>query len=293
MILRRFFLTIALLAALPVTAVAASAAEPIPVVVSLLPQKYFVEAVGGDRVSVSVMVRPGHNEATYEPTPRQMTALAGARLYFSVGVPFERAWLPKVTAAHPNLVMVDTARGLTLRPLEEHGHGDGDHHHEAGELDPHVWTSPPLAARMGETIRDALSAVDPARAAAYAVDCARFVDEMQRLDADIRAALTGLSRRRFMVFHPSWGYFAATYGLTQIAIEGEGKTPSARRLAALIDAARREKVGAIFVQPQFDRRTAEAVAAEVGAKVMVADPLAADYADNLRRVAAQLAGEMR
>jgi zinc transport system substrate-binding protein len=87
-----------------------------------------------------------------------------------------------------------------------------------------------------------------------------------------------------MVFHPAWGYFADTYGLTQVPIEREGKEPGARALAALIDQAKREKTQVVFVQPQFDKRSAVQVAQAIGGAVVAVDPLAPDYIDNLRRV---------
>ena len=97
----------------------------------------------------------------------------------------------------------------------------------------------------------------------------------------------------FLVVHPSWGYFADTYELIQVPIENEGKAPGARTLTTLIEQAKREKVKVIFVQPQFDKRTATQLASAIGAQVIAIDPLASDYADNLREVARRITAALQ
>ena len=164
--------------------------------------------------------------------------------------------------------------------------GDHDHGHEA---DPHVWTSPPLVAEIAAHIRDQLAQRDEDLAADYDRNYLAFRTELENLDRQIRALLLPLEKRSFMVFHPSWGYFAETYDLVQIAIEDEGKTPGARSLAGLIEQARKTGTTAIFVQPQTDRRMAQQIAREIDAEVIVIDPLASDYTSNLLFVAQQIA----
>jgi zinc transport system substrate-binding protein len=260
---------------------AIAADGPLSVFVSVVPLKTCVERIGGDQVQVEVMVPPGHSPATYDPTPRQVSALSDADLYVRVGVPFEDAWMQRIRAASPEMAVLDVRDGLMLRPQGKHD--DGDHRH--GAMDAHVWTSPRQVQRMAAGIRDALSGLAPQYAARFAANHDAFVADLDALDQELRARLSGLRNRRFLVFHPAWGYFADTYGLTQIAIEHEGKEPGARALAALIDQARREHVAVIFVQPQFNRRAAEQVAAAIRGRVEVIDPLAADYFRNLRHVA--------
>jgi zinc transport system substrate-binding protein len=260
------------------------ATESLLVFTSVVPLKTFVERVGGGRVEVQAMVQPGQSPATYDPTPRQVAALARADLYVRVGVPFETAWMKRILSANSGMPVLDARDGIDLR---RHDGGDDDHGHEA--LDPHVWTSPPLVKVMAANIRDALIRLDPVHRADYETGYRTFAAELDALDGEIRGLLADVSRRRFLVYHPAWGYFADTYGLTQVAIEREGKEPGARALAALIDQARREGVRVIFVQPQFNRRSAEQVARAIGGRVEAIDPLAADYEDNLRRVAQAIA----
>jgi zinc transport system substrate-binding protein len=285
-----------LLMLLPVPVVA----EALRVFVSVPPQKTFVEKVGGEHVEVHAMVPPGHNPGTYDPSPQQVAALARTHLYLRVGVPFESAWMERIRSANPDMRVVDGRQGMDLRVLERHHHGDA-HGHDHGDdphghhraPDPHVWTSPPRVKQMARTIRDALAGLDPAHAADFERNYEVFAAELDALDRDIRARLAGLPNRRFMVFHPAWGYFADTYGLTQVPIEHEGKQPGARALAELIEMARADDIRVVFVQPQFDRRNAEQIARAIGGRVVAIDPLAADYTDNLRQAAAAIAQALR
>ena len=233
--------TIAFVIALAVfPAGAASASVPLPVFVSILPQKYFVERVGGERVTVSVMVGPGQSPETYEPTPRQMTALSRARLYFSIAVAFEDTWMKRIQAANPALRVVAMQRGVALLSLS----GPGG---EPGGTDPHIWTSPPRVKFMAMTIRDALIEADPAHRGDFESNYREFIAELAALDRDIRAILAQAKAKSFLVFHPAWGYFAKDYGLRQIPIEAEGKEPGAKSLAGVIDLGKREGVKVIFV----------------------------------------------
>jgi zinc transport system substrate-binding protein len=270
-----------------------AAREPLPVLVSILPQQFLVERVGGDRVRTSVLVGSGQNPHTYEPTPRQMAEVSQARAFFRLGIDYEEVWLPRILRVNPGLEVVDQREGLTLRPVDGgHRHADG-HWHAPARPDPHVWTSPANAKAMAAQVRDSLGRLDPAGAPAYAQGFERLAADLDALDAEVRAALAGARQRRFLIFHPSWGYFADAYGLEQVPIEQSGKEPGARGLARLIDQARAEGVRAVFVGPQDSPAPAEAVAREIGARVVPLDPLAADYLASLRRMAGALAEALR
>jgi len=265
---------------------------PMNVFVSILPQKYFVERIGGERVLVSVMVGPGQSPATYEPTPRQLSQLSKARLYLRIGVAFEDVWMDRIRAANPQMKIIDTRGGITLRDMEAVARKQISPA-RVGIKDPHVWTNPLLVKVMAGHIRDALMESDPTHRADYEKNYATFAADLERLDKWIRDLFQGVSSRSFMVFHPSWGYFADAYGLQQISIESAGKEPGPRTLASLIDRGRKAQVKVIFVQQQFSRRTAETVAQAIGARVVMVDPLAENYLDNLRHVAQSFAEAMK
>ena len=285
------------------------AADKLPVFVSIVPQKYFVQQIGKNRVDVKVMVQPGASPATYEPKPRQMAALSEAKLYFSIGVPFESAWLDKIAAGNPKMAVVHTDHGIEKIAMARHQHHedhagknqDGHHHeqeeetahhddHEKGHhghagLDPHIWLSPPLVRIQARTITTALQTADPAHRDVYDANLHDFMGRIDQLDHELRDTLAGKSGMSFMVFHPAWGYFAHAYGLKQMPIEVEGKDPKPAQLQALIEHAREKNIRVIFVQPQFSAESAQLIAREIGGQVVPANPLAEDWMANLRLVA--------
>lgn len=271
------------------------AADPLLVTVSLLPQKMFVERIGGGHVRTVVLVPPGKSPATYEPTPQQMAEVAASALVLRIGVPFENAWLPRLASVAPHAKVVDLREGLSLRPIDlppgatKPTGGSG----AAGAPDPHIWLAPPLVIRMADRIRDELIALRPEAKAEFAANHVRLTADLQALDENIRTRLADKTQRRFMVYHPSWGYFADAYGLMQMPVEAGWKEPGPRTLQKVIEAAKQNDVRVIFVQPQFSRKAAETVAQAIGGEVLAVDPLAADYLDNLHRVADVFARNLR
>jgi len=261
------------------------AASKLSVYVSILPQKYFVQQICKELADVQVMVPPGASPATYEPKPRQMAAISKARIYFSIAVPFENAWLKKIAAVNPNMAVVPTYRGIKKLPMAV------DHHHEEqtpsehGILDPHIWLSPPLVMIQTRTILNALQEADPAHRSVYEDNFRVLISQISDLDAELRSIFSGSAGQQFMVFHPSWGYFAQAYGLKQVPVEIEGKEPKPAQLRELIEHAREDGIKFVFVQPQFSARSAKLIAREIGGQVVIADPLAEDWAGNLRAVA--------
>jgi zinc transport system substrate-binding protein len=276
------------------------------VFVSLVPQKYFVQQIGKDRVEIEVLIPPGADLHIYEPKPRQMVALARARLYFAIGIEFEEARLKDLSRANPQLMIVRTDQGIEKMPLASHhefGENEGhapetatkhDHdHHAAGGLDPHIWLSPPLVRQQARTIVRALQEIDPDHHAIYQANYRTFIAEIDELDAELRSIFSGKHGLQFMVFHPAWGYFAHAYGLQQLPVEIEGKDPKPAQLRSLIEHAREQEIKVIFVQPQFSAKSARLIAREIGGQVVSADPLAADWAANLRQVARQVKEQLR
>lgn len=277
--------------------VCASAA--ISVVVPVAPLAEVVQAVGGELVSVTVLVSPGASLHTYEPKPMQMAAVAQARLYCSVGDVFDATWVPRFRSVNPQLTVLELWSGIERLPMPNHDHeGEHDHHantHPEGIPDPHIWLDPMLVAQMSDHIRDALTALDPEHGAVFRENQQAYHKRLMQLDASIRALLAPIpeARRAFLVFHPAWGYFAHAYGLRQIPIEMHGKEPSPRQLASTVRMARDTGAKVIFVQPQISTKAAQTVARELGGTIAVLDPLHPELIKNLEHAAHAIAEALR
>jgi zinc transport system substrate-binding protein len=271
-----------------------NAQQTLSVFLSILPQAYFAERIGGERVRVEVLVKPGQDPHTFEPTPQQMARLAEADAFLRIGVEFENTLMPRIQSTMKDLLVVDCREGIRLRRMDGHAHDEDEQEaveqaeeHGSGQegSDPHIWLSVRNAIRIAATMHQSFLRMDPAGKELYDRGYGQLIDELQSLDRRIAGILAAVKGKPFFVFHPSFGYFADDYGLEQIAVETGGSEPSARQLARLIEQARGSGVRVIFVQPQFSRKSAETVAAEIGGAVIPIDPLARDYIRNLEQMA--------
>jgi zinc transport system substrate-binding protein len=270
--------------------------KPLTVAVSLLPQAEFVEKIGGDKVKTIVITPPGADPNSYEPSPGELMKVSEANMYITVGtdMPFEKVWIDRFQTINSNTLIINSSQGIELNKVAAHDHESGEANknqnydpeeaYEESELDPHVWTSPANAKIMVENTYEGLIQIDPENKSYYTENKDAYLKELDALDGRIKEKLEGRKERSFMVFHPSWGYFAAEYGLTMIPVEIEGKEPSAQDLAKLVDLAKEKHVKVIFVQPQFSTRNAQAIANEIGGEVVAVDPLAKNYIANMDNV---------
>jgi zinc transport system substrate-binding protein len=268
--------------------------EGIGVFVGIPPLSSLVKHIGGDRVFVTVLVQPGQDPHTFEPTPRQMAALSDADLYFAVGFPFEERILKKLRGMNPDLLIVRTDAGLTRRMIEDPYHeGGGLHETDKGEPDPHVWLGPEQLEVIARNIYGGLAEVDPEGAREYRDNLDLFLKKLHALDERLGVLLEPYRGRSLFVYHPAFGYFADAYGLIQVPVEIEGKQPTPKQIEQLIQRVRRENARFIFVSPQFDRKTAEAMAEAIEGSVIAVDPLAEDVLANLQRIASILDDSLR
>lgn len=256
--------------------------------VSIVPQQYFVQRLAGDHFVVNVMVQPGQSPENYEPSPSQMVAVSKSAAFVLIGAPFENIWIEKIKAANPGMLLFDSSEGITRLPISQHSHNE-ETSSNAVEDDPHIWTSPTLVKKQAENIFAMLMELDPQNESDYQANLNSFLAEIDQLDHDIHAQLDGLSNRKFMVYHPTWGYFAADYNLEQIAVESSGSEPTAQELAAFIDEAQADHIKLIIIQPEFSRRSAETIAKEINGKVLAISSLEYNWSDNLRLLATTLA----
>lgn len=280
------------------------------VFVSIPPQKWLSDRIGGDLITTHVLVEKGQDPHNYEPTPRQLTDLSRAKLYFTLDLEFEAQIVPRLEKTVPTLRLIDTADAIAKIPMVEDDHAKEPGHdaakhvaqppaHNAGKhqqhegLDPHVWLSPLNLKIMADTMARAMIAEDPANTATYQENLLAVGKTLDELHARISKELAPYKGASFYVFHPAFGYFADAYHLHQKAIETGGKSPSPKQLAALMEQAKAGKARVIFVQPQFDARSAQTVATAIHGEVVPLDPLAEDVPANLETMAAKIQAALR
>ena len=252
------------------------------------PVAYFLRAVGGDFVTVEVLVPAGREAETYAPTPSDIQKLALCRIFFRVGLVSEEPLLARLRTLNPKMEIVDLRENLALHGDEHH---DESHEHRHGEpcgcgdgLDPHLWMSPEIMKTATETIAKRFSRLDSAHAADFQRSAAELVERLDDLSDLIQRRLAGLSHRTIYVFHPAYGYYCRQFGLEQRAIEADGKAPKPRELADWIRRAGEERVRTIIVQPEFGPSAIQAICESLPVRSAVHSPLEADYFENLRRL---------
>lgn len=258
-----------------------SGQDPLKVTVSIAPQASFVKAIGGPNVDVTVMVPPGSEPATYEPKAKQVATLSQSAAYFSVGVPFEKAWLPRFRSAAEDLRVVETTDGVSREALS------------GGQPDPHIWLSPTRVAQQGRNYADALTELDPAHADDYENGLKEFQDTVAKVDSDLSTMLKPYAGKSFMIFHPVLNYFAEDYNLKPINIELEGDEPSAADMRRLVEAGRDRGISAVLVEPQFAQKSARTIADQLGVPVEEVNPLATDWDQNMLTIGQTLVSSFK
>ncbi len=294
-------------------------AKPL-VSVSVPPQKYFVEKIAANTLDINVIIPAGVDEHNFDFKPATMKKLEKSDIYFTIGLEFERVFADKFQSNFANLQVIDT--GKDLRNLatshthskddhDEHhnhaGHDDHDHdehaqgkdehhahkhsnsHETHGASDPHIWLDPILVKIQASTIAKALIAKYPQNKALYEANLAQFQAELDALNAEISALFEKSKNKKFIIYHPSLGYFAARYHLVQIPVEIEGKEPKTKDLQRLMSVAKKEKIKTIFVQKGFSQNAAKSLAKELKASVVELNHLSDDYSKNLLEIAKKIA----
>lgn len=253
------------------------------VTVSIEPLRYVVEAVAGDKYQVKTLMPQGASPETYEPTPRQMVALGESQFVFRMGsLGFEQTQLPRMMNSLPNVSLVDAAQGIPLIESSHHHEGES----ESG--DPHVWLSPQNLIVMANNVANTLSQYDKSNAAYYRRRTQRFEQQMKALDQELSQSLQGLKCRTFLIYHPALGYLAHQYGLQQLAVEHDGKEPSAAYMQQLISQCKKESVRVVFISKEHNGRSAERIAHELGAHVVTINPLDYDVPRQLKKIVDEL-----
>ena len=275
---------------LALTACASPAAqdetEKLTISVSILPQQWFVDQIGGDRVRTQAMVGSGDDPHTYEPSPQQMTNLANSELYFTIGVEFEAVWLPRFESANPQMKVVDAATGIERIPaVDEHEDNEGND----SEADPHIWFSPSRMKQMAKTMAEAMQAADPQNADFYEANLDALLVKIDAIDAEVTAQLEGSKRNQFMVVHPAWGYVAQDYGLQMLAVEIGGNEPAPETLSNIIALAVEYEITTLMIEKGSNARLATSITEQAGIQSVVEwDPMAYDWSASMLMIAETL-----
>jgi len=252
------------------------------IAVTIVPEETFVKAVCGDLAEVITLVPPGNSPGNYEPTPEQMEKFSKASLYFAIGVPTEAA-----------NILPDAGDVKIVSLQDEAAAVYAERTFESGERDPHIWLSPKRAKVMVEAIARELVELDGANKDTYQINAEAYIKQLDDLDKEITAALEGVKDRKFIVYHPAFGYLAYDYGLTMYSLEEEGKEATAQHLTEMIDLAKSENIKAIFYQEEIDSSQSEAFAEEIGGRTIQLAPLSPDYIENLKAMAEVMAEVMQ
>lgn len=261
--------------------------------VSILPQKYLIDQLTNSSLEVNVMVPPGTSPEMYEPSPTQMKNVANSSVYFAIGpLEFESTILPRIKELNPNIKFVDLSTGLNL--MEGHKHreimGEDEHH---TNYDPHIWTSTLEFKLMAIKIGTELCALYPNKEKKIQENLSLLIVEINKLDSIMKGIVSSAETKSFLIYHPALSYFARDYGLNQIAIEEDGKNPSAQALTNLVKIAKSQNLNSIFIQSQFDSHNAEMLAWELGGEVVTIDPLGYDWLKNMYDLTNKLAISLR
>ncbi len=252
------------------------------ITVSILPQKTFVEKIGGDDFKINVLVPPGASPAAYTLLPSQLKDIARSEVWFRIGyIGFEQSWQEKIKQANKEMRVVDLSKGLDLIYGEEEQHGD---HVHVGGVDPHIWMSPSLVKKMAKRIVDVLAELRPENSDKYQAGYMEFVKEIDQLDIKIRNELKEFRGSEFITFHPSLSYFAREYGLVQYSLETGGKEPTPQHLREVVDLAKENDINVIYIQTEFDRDHARVFADEINGEIVEIRPLDPQWSENLMEI---------
>jgi zinc transport system substrate-binding protein len=276
------FLTLCCLIAIAVACNPVQKSEKAGITVSILPQKYFVERIAGDRFDIHVITPPGASPETYEPVPHQMKTLAESALYFANGYLMFEDHLVDKLGNEIAAKMINLSQGIDLIAGDIVDHGD--HVHLYG-IDPHYWLAPNEVRIQAETILDAIKALDPDNSTEYEANFQEFIDDIDALDNHTRSLIAESKIRTFLIYHPAFAYFAREYDLNQVALEVDGKEPTVSHTKFIADLARQEGINTILIQSQFNKAAAEVVANEINGNVELLDPLPEDWLENMYAIA--------
>lgn len=262
-------------------------------IVTVLPQKQIVEKIAGKNFDVTALVPQGYSVETFEPTSQQIKIVSEAEIYFRIGhISFEKTHLTKLTQVNPNMIIVDTSVNNVLRNIDAHTH-DNEDIVEESQIDPHVWLSPLMVKQQAEIIFNTLVETYPQYQDELTTNYQDLIAQLDLLHQDLLTYYLPIKGETILVYHPAFGYLARDYGFFQEFIEIEGKEPSIQDIKRIIDEANKDNIRVIFVQKQFSKDSALAIAENINGIVVEIDDLDPDYFGNMRRVAKTISNALK
>lgn len=256
----------------------------INVSVSVIPQAFFVKKIAGDLVDVNIMVDKGKSPESYEPTIKQLKDLSRSSLYFNIGLPFESAWVERFKAVNPNIKIIPPLEYNELKTYIS----DSKHNISEESYSPHIWLSFILSKYHAKVIADELSKLDSANANVYQENLKLFLAEIDKTYMYYKNLFKD-NKKVFLVYHPAFEYLANELGITEFAIEEDGKEAKISHTKEILDLVKKYNITSIFVQPQFSRKSAEAIAKEANLTIKIADPLSYDWLNNIKNILDEIA----
>lgn len=252
--------------------------------VSIEPLRNIVEHLAGDYYKVVTLTPVGASPETYEPTPKQLMDVSNSKLYFAIGtLGFEKQQLERMKETAPTLKIYTVSDGISLLSVQHEGHGDS--------TDPHIWMSPKNVVQMARNVCNALCQNDPEHTAVYKKKLADLERHADEVDRRIRLMVSKVRYRNFLIYHPALAYFANEYGFRQLTIEQDGKEPSSEHLATIISEAKAAEVHIIFLQREFKGRSVKSFSEATGARVVIINPLAYRWDNEVIATAKALAAQ--
>ena len=258
--------------------------------VTIQPLKYIIEGITGGDFTIEVIVPNGASPETYEPTPKQIISLSNSKMIFSTGlIDFENALLGRLREQSK---IVNLSQGIELIEGScSHNHSKEEHnaHNHSHGIDPHIWTSPRELKVMAENAYNAIAKHYP-DSTKYHVAYQALITELEELDKECEELCLNTDTKAFVVYHPALTYFARAYGIEQITVESDGKEPSAKHLATIIEQAKQKGVKCVLYQRQYPRSVVEVVAKDMGIEAIEFDPLAENVTENILHITHTITG---
>ena len=247
--------------------------------VSIGPEVEWVNAIGGDKVHVTLMVPEGSDPHTYEPLPNQLTQVSNAKMYVEIGSPleFETNYMDKIKSANPNMLIVNASEGIQLMPNAAENQSD--------EMDPHDWVDPKNAMIMVNNIYNGLVQVDPKDKDYFQKNRDIYMAQLKQLDENTTKILKDKNGTDILVYHPAFGYYAKDYNLTQVGAMLNDEEPSPQRIATMVNIAKQKNITVLYNEPQYDPKFMQSIASQVGGQVLTVNDLDEHYIQNMINVA--------